>query len=1192
MKSNMKKRMIALMLCMVMLLSGSTSVLADDANAEMNTAETVQEVQAEPAALSEEPAQPETAGGPEATVAAPTETAGGEADAPQATETAPEAAVTADTPQTEAAETTPHQDAMELTQEMKDADGNIVCTVKAEIPEGTFQANTSEVTMEVTDVDEPIEKEIRELMKKKLQDGKELGHYFLYNVSFKVNGQTTEPGREINITFDKKDFRIEDVKKANVFYYNEANSPMGNTEAEIIEIIQKADKIEELQKAGESAGNIDDYDLSEISLKADGTADKIQTEGRRSTVYGCYIEKDKPEETGDTAETEDFVTSKETATFAEEEFSGFQITWEKTGWNFTQDVGCVSKDESGNNIWLTAQNMKISASNDSDRVLNISTISENGDNKDLYSITKDGKTYVFNGAYVVNKSDYQVPANAQKITKLNGRRQNSTNQTRYQTQNSTSYIALTDTRAVLFVYEMQGPTMSAKCYTENGEAIGGSQAIDLKEITETIPLSDKALSITNYTFQYVSVIKEDGAVTIQRLRKTGETEGLQYSVSMEGDDWKDVGTDEIRFIYRKTNGQYPTIETVDTAGMIDIGLYDYKKDEIISELKFNGQDSSRYNQWIGYWNAGYNGNNDSYAVQGIVDKSLYDADGKALTAEQSIDGIRGYPKTAVSGGSVATRLFNTNHTIATGLNHLFTKDSDGYYEYNSAEHYAYYKQTDNPQKNFVVYQETAKDEGFVPLLDIDEDSSDTRRYYYGMTVGFNFIQPENGQVNGNDMVFSFSGDDDVWVYVDGKLVLDIGGIHGAVGGSINFSNGTVSVDNVVAEQQSGLSGTLGKTTSLKEIFSLSGNTFEDYTEHRIEFIYLERGAGESNCHLKFNMPPIPKDSLQVTKEITNTDKEKYSNIDFSFKVYLQTEQNSEKYEMLPDGTEYQIWENNAYTGKTGKIENGIFKLKDGQTALFTGIARNLNYYAEEVDVSSDEFDKVEINGWNVSYVDENGNEVSSNDGVVDGDKNYIAQSDKKRVGGNSNIVFKNRCSTANKRELWVTKQMQTGQTADADETFSFKIKFQGKDGSWILYGKGEEYYKVDSQNTRSGPFEVSSDDGVITGIKPGESLVLTQIMSGTKFRVSEVGLDDTKYFTPSVTIENSGNYVCDDSEVENGIASGTIKLSKDAKVIVTNSKRVNTITIEKVDSSDVSKKLSGAKFKIEKQGRLSENSDV
>ena len=325
MKSNMKKRMIALMLCMVMLLSGSTSALADDANAEMNTVETVQEVQAEPAALSEEPAQPETAGEPEATVeatvAAPTETetAGGEADAPQATETAPEAAVTEDTPQTAAetapeaavtedtpqtaAETTPHQDAMELTQEMKDADGNTVCTVKAEIPEGTFQANTSEVTMEVTDVDEPIEKEIKELMKKKLPDGKELGHYFLYNVSFKVNGQTTEPGREIKITFDKKDFRIEDVKKANVFYYNEANSPMGNTEAEIIEIIQKADKIEELQKAGESADNIDDYDLSEISLKADGTADKIQTEGRRSTVYGCYIEKGKPEETGDTAES-------------------------------------------------------------------------------------------------------------------------------------------------------------------------------------------------------------------------------------------------------------------------------------------------------------------------------------------------------------------------------------------------------------------------------------------------------------------------------------------------------------------------------------------------------------------------------------------------------------------------------------------------------------------------------------------------------------------------------------------------------------------------------------------------------------------------------------------------------------------------------------------------------------------------
>ena len=60
----------------------------------------------------------------------------------------------------------------------------------------------------------------------------------------------TEPGREVKITFEPKDYQIADVKKARTFYYNEANSIAGNQQAEIIEITQKADKIAELQNAG------------------------------------------------------------------------------------------------------------------------------------------------------------------------------------------------------------------------------------------------------------------------------------------------------------------------------------------------------------------------------------------------------------------------------------------------------------------------------------------------------------------------------------------------------------------------------------------------------------------------------------------------------------------------------------------------------------------------------------------------------------------------------------------------------------------------------------------------------------------------------------------------------------------------------------------------------------------------------
>ena len=163
------------MLCMVLVLSSATSAFADELqqDAEVNTAENVQEVQAEPVALSEE-AQPVAETVEETTEPAQETTEPAQETTEPATVTPANEPATAETPATETpaaatpdatvTETAPHQDAMELKQEMKDASGNTVCTVKAEIPEGTFNANTSEVTMEVKDVDDATTKVIKKLM--------------------------------------------------------------------------------------------------------------------------------------------------------------------------------------------------------------------------------------------------------------------------------------------------------------------------------------------------------------------------------------------------------------------------------------------------------------------------------------------------------------------------------------------------------------------------------------------------------------------------------------------------------------------------------------------------------------------------------------------------------------------------------------------------------------------------------------------------------------------------------------------------------------------------------------------------------------------------------------------------------------------------------------------------------------------
>lgn len=138
-----------------------------------------------------------------------------------------------------------------------------------------------------------------------------------------------------------------------------------------------------------------------------------------------------------------------------------------------------------------------------------------------------------------------------------------------------------------------------------------------------------------------------------------------------------------------------------------------------------------------------------------------------------------------------------------------------------------------------------------------------------MSVTTEFVQPASGKTTGDkDMVFEFSGDDDVWVYIDGVLVGDLGGIHEKATLKINFATGGVHVGHV--DNANDPEKTIQDTT-IKAMFqaagadttNFSGNTFRDSTKHTLSFFYLERGAGASNMSLKFNLTTLP--SSEVAK---------------------------------------------------------------------------------------------------------------------------------------------------------------------------------------------------------------------------------------------------------------------------------------------------------------------------------------
>lgn len=127
-------------------------------------------------------------------------------------------------------------------------------------------------------------------------------------------------------------------------------------------------------------------------------------------------------------------------------------------------------------------------------------------------------------------------------------------------------------------------------------------------------------------------------------------------------------------------------------------------------------------------------------------------------------------------------------------------------------------------------------------------------HYLGMTMEVDFQQPFGGMVSsGEDMVFKFSGDDDVWIFIDDVLVADLGSIHGRQSVEINFASGEIIYGSTSDME----------TTNLLEQFTaagkgnstiFNGNTFSSTSgTHTLKMFYLERGHNESNLELSFNL---------------------------------------------------------------------------------------------------------------------------------------------------------------------------------------------------------------------------------------------------------------------------------------------------------------------------------------------------
>ena len=308
-------------------------------------------------------------------------------------------------------------------------------------------------------------------------------------------------------------------------------------------------------------------------------------------------------------------------------------------------------------------------------------------------------------------------------------------------------------------------------------------------------------------------------------------------------------------------------------------------------LKFlNDATWGTYNQWTG----------DEEPYIGIV---------------SSILGEDGYPhlnEEKTGSGESLSYLFNGFDSRDTGekkvegkaaymdVGGLLQRDQEGYYYYDCTKNFASFDENEN---QFTLYKKGGVKEGaeenaryqFFPFNTAEQvfnisggelndkelegsESAPARKdiinHYFGVSMVTRFVQTKDGKSpfdSTKPVTYEFSGDDDVWIFIDGVLVADLGGIHNTASVKIDFSTGKIDVNGGVSSEQAGAS-----STTLKQLFQTAGkggdnddwkgDTFQEGTFHTLNFFYLERGNGASNMSLKFNMKVILESEIKKVSQ--------------------------------------------------------------------------------------------------------------------------------------------------------------------------------------------------------------------------------------------------------------------------------------------------------------------------------------
>lgn len=323
---------------------------------------------------------------------------------------------------------------------------------------------------------------------------------------------------------------------------------------------------------------------------------------------------------------------------------------------------------------------------------------------------------------------------------------------------------------------------------------------------------------------------------------------------------------------------------------------------------------------------GLDGNGNIIYADGVVAPNLFN-DG-AAAGKETYSGSLSFKRhgdtyilssAQGSGGVSASNLDKFNHPTCgtTTHSHIMTNNfwpMDGVDRTGHDVRFGAYGTT-----SYRLIMNYATSSGMIYGFPVSDDGLD-HNSYFGMqyTVRFTLTEDYIGPLE-----YLFFGDDDMWVFLDGQLVCDIGGVHSSVGEYVNLW------DYI----EKGSSGT-----------------------HTLSFFYTERGASGSSCYMQFTLPSVSSitpeqntGTLRVEKEVVATDGVQYEDTEFQFKIHF-TDANGN---WLPDDYSYTRYSADGSVIETDIIiyDGGTFRLKDGEYVIIKYLPIGTKYYISETGMT-------------------------------------------------------------------------------------------------------------------------------------------------------------------------------------------------------------------------------------------------